>query len=119
MSVNTLFFNYGMGSGLGMCVLCDTDINRNKFSSINQKLSGNHEVRLLSQIIHSQTQINSVVKNSKNEKVSIIANIHHMTQEDFTWNNDFDVVGYFQKPHYLFLLTPNNRSLLSLCAAYL
>jgi len=117
MSIDSLRFDLNKSMGAGLCLLCDEKINRNKFTNIKQNMSGNHEIKLLSQIIHSQTQISAIVKNSKNEKVSIISNIHQMLQDDFKWNNDFDVVAFGRNINYIFLLTPNNRSLLSLCAS--
>jgi hypothetical protein len=98
MSIDSLRFDFTTGMGAGLCLLCDTQINRNKFTNIKQNMSGNHEVKLLSQIIHSQTQISAIVKNSNNEKVSIISNIHQMLQDDFKWNNDFDVVTFMKNP---------------------
>jgi len=74
---------------------------------------------LLSQIQHSQTEINSTVRNKNNEKISLISNIYQMLTNDFKWNNNFDVVealGNSGTAQALF--TPNNRSLFSLCSSF-
>lgn len=117
MSIKSLKFDYKMGMGIGLCLLCDKSVNRNKFKNIKQIYSNDSKLVLLSQILHSQIEINALVRNNKNEKISIISNIFEMLQKDHKWNNDFDVVSMGKKPDYGAYLTPNNRSLFSLSAS--
>jgi len=81
-----------MPSCRGICILCDKNIPRNKFTNIKQVETDNYDIALLSQIYHSQVEINSDLKNNKNEKISIIENIYSMAKNNFVWNGNFDVV---------------------------
>lgn len=77
-----------------MCLLCDKNIPRDKFKNINQIETDEYTLALLGQIQHSQVEINSMIKNMNNEKISIITNIHAMADDKFEWNSNFDIV-YF------------------------
>jgi hypothetical protein len=99
MSINSLYFCVSAGIAIGQCLLCDKNISRNKFKNISQVNTGEYKLVLLSQIFPSQIEINSVVKNRKNEKVSIISNIYQMSQETWKWNSNFDVVSINKNPN--------------------
>jgi hypothetical protein len=94
MSINTLKYCNERISPQGVCVLCDKNISRKKFTNISQVETTNYDLILLSQIQHSQVAISSYVKDINNNKISLISNIYQMTENNFIWNNNFDVVSF-------------------------
>jgi len=50
MSEDTLKFNHWHHPASGLCILCDKNIPRDKFTNISQKMAEEYKLVLLSQI---------------------------------------------------------------------
>lgn len=93
MNVDSLFFDFLLTKSSGICILCDETIPRNKFININQLKIEESDLVLLSQIQQSQVEINFMIKNKNNEKISLLSNIYEMVENKFEWNGNFDIIS--------------------------